>query len=599
MKFFQLFVFILLLGATPAKAEVLYALAMHGSPKYNADFTQLDYANAAAPKGGALRQAAIGTFDSLNPFAIKGKPAQGLSFIHDRLMARVWDEPFTLYPLIAEKVDVPEDRSSITFFIDPRAKFQDGTPITADDVIFTFETLRDSGRPNMRRVYKLVSKIEKRDERTVHFEFGEGYDRETVMILGLMPVLSKTWWTGRTFDSSTLDIPNASGPYTVSTVDPGRSITYERVKNYWAADLPVNKGQYNFDKIVFDYYRDDAVAFEAFKAGQIDLRREWDANKWAKGYDVPVISSGQIVKEALPHGRPERVNSLIFNMRRPPFDDVRVREALGLTLDFNWLNNNLFYGLYKQIGSYYPNSALAATGAPDEAQLKILEPFRADLPAEVFGPVWQPPVTGTPNAMRENMRKADELLKAAGWIVKDGKRVNAQTGKPFTFEVLLGSPDDEKLALAFTRGLTRLGITANVRVLDAAAFLGRLNEYDYDMVLYYWLSTLSPGTEQILYWGCEAAKQPARWNYAGICTPAIDAVSQQIASAISRDDLVAHVRALDRLLLWGHYMIPLYYPGVDFVAYRNSIHRPETTPLYGMVLETWWESKTKAPENGH
>lgn len=586
----QLAGLVLCFAAVPAKAEILYALSMHGAPKYSSAFTHLDYANPDAPKGGTLKQAAIGSYDSLNPFAIKGKAAQGLSYVHDRLLARVWDEPFTMYPLIAEKVDVPEDRSAITFFIDPRATFQDGSPITADDVIFSFETLRDQGRPNMQRVYKLVKSVEKVDGRTVHFALGEGYDRETVMILGLMPVLSKAWWQGRTFDSSTLDIPVASGPYKVAGMDPGRSITYERIPNYWAADLPVNKGHYNFDKIVFDYYRDDTVAFEAFKSGQLDLRREWDANKWAKGYDLPAVKSGELIKETLSHGRPERVNSLIFNMRRPPFDDIRVREALGLTLDFKWLNDNLFYGLYKQVNSYYPNSLLAATGTPDDLQMKLLEPFRATLSPSVFGPVWQPPQSGTTEAMRENLRRADELLKEAGWIVKNGKRVNAKTGSPFTFEVLLGSPDDEKLALSFTRGLKRLGIEANVRVLDSAAFLGRLNEYDYDMVLYYWLSTLSPGTEQILYWGCEAAKQPARWNYAGICDPAVDALSGQIAAATDRDNLVATVRALDRVLLSGQYMIPLYYPGADFVARRKTIHRPENMPLYGMVLETWWGS---------
>lgn len=586
----QLLTIVLCFAATPAKAEVLYALSMHGTPKYAPDFTHVDYANPDAPKGGTLRQAAIGSYDSLNPYAIKGKAAQGLAYVHDRLMARVWDEAFTMYPLIAEKVDVPEDRSAITFFLNKKATFQDGSPITADDVIFSFETLRDQGRPNMRRVYKLVSKVDKIDDHTVHFALGEGHDRETIMILAMMPVLSKTWWSGRNFDSSTLDTPVASGPYKVATLDPGRSITYERVPNYWAADLPVNKGQYNFNRIVFDYYRDDTVAFEAFKSGQIDLRREWDANKWAKGYDIPAIQSGALVKETLQHGRPERVNSLIFNMRRPPFDDIRVREALGLSLDFKWLNDNLFYGLYKQVNSYYPNSLLAASGMPDDLQLKILEPFKADLPESVFGPAPQPPSTGTPELMRENLRRADELLKDAGWIIKDGKRVNAKTGAPFTFEVLLGSPDDEKLALSFTRGLKRLGITSNVRVLDAAAFLGRLNEYDYDMVLYYWLSTLSPGTEQILYWGCEAAKQPARWNYAGICVPAIDEIAGQIATATTYDDLVAHVRALDRVLLAGKYTIPLYYPGADFVARKKTIHRPETTPLYGMVVETWWES---------
>lgn len=585
-----------LAAATPAGAEILYALSMHGAPKYAPDFKSLDYVNPGAPKGGTLRQAAIGTFDSLNGFAIKGKPAQGAQqYLHDRLMARVWDEPFTMYPLIAEKVDVPADRSAITFFINPKARFQDGTPITADDVIFSFEILRDYGRPNMRRVYKLVQSADKIDRLTVHFAFKPGFDKETVMILALMPVLSKSWWSGKIFDSSSLAIPVGSGPYKVGAVDPGRSITYDRDKNYWAADLPVNKGQYNFDHIIYDYYRDDTVAFEAFKSGQLNLRREWDANKWAKGYTIPAVNSGAVIKEAMQHGRPERVNSLIYNLRRPPFDDIRVREALGLTLDFKWLNDNLFYGLYKQVNSYYPNSVLAATGSPDDAQLRILEPFKSSLPPQIFGPIWQPPETGTPDTMRNNLRKADDLLKAAGWIVKDGVRVNAKTGAPFKFELLLGAPQDEKLALAFTRGLKRLGIEASVRVLDAAAFLGRLNDYDYDMVMYYWLSTLSPGTEQMLYWSCEAAKQPARMNYAGICDSAIDSISAGIAAAKDREALVAHVRALDRLLLWGHYMVPLYYPGVDFVAYSKDLRHPQTTPLYGMVLETWWEN----PQNQH
>lgn len=584
----QVLVIVLCFAALPVRAEVVTTLSMHGTSKYAQGFNHLDYANPAAPKGGTLRQAAIGTFDSLNPFAIKGKAAQGMANVHDRLMARVWDEAFTLVPLIAEKVDVPADRSSITFFIDKRATFQDGSPITADDVLFSYETLRDSGRPNMRRVYKLVKSAEKIDDHTIKFTLGDGYDRETVMILAIMPVLSKAWWAGKAFDSASLAAPVASGPYKISAVDPGRSITYDRMKDYWAADLPVNRGHYNFDTLQFDYYRDDTVAFEAFKSGQIDLRREWDANKWAKGYDIPQVKSGALAKEAIEHHRPERVNSLIFNMRRPPFDDIRVREALGLSLDFKWVNDNLYYGLYKRVDSYFPNSELAATGVPDDAQRKILTPFKDQLPKEMLGPVWQPPQTGTPEAMRDNLRRADDLLKQAGWVVKNGQRINAATGAPFKFEVLLGSPDDEKLGLAFTRGLKRLGITANVRVLDQAAFIGRLNDYDYDMVLYYWLSTLSPGTEQILYWGCDAAKQPARWNYAGICSPAIDSIAQSVANTTDRADLVTRMRALDRVLLAGQYMIPLYYPGVDFVARSKTIHRPDTTPLYGMVTETWW-----------
>lgn len=563
---------------------------MHGNPKYPADFKNLDYVNPDAPKGGTLRQAATGTFDSLNPFILKGTPAKGLDYVYDKLMSRVWDEPFTMYPLIAEKVDVPADRSAITFFLNPKAKFQDGTPITADDVIFSFETLREKGRPNMRTVYKLVKTADRIDSLTVKFTLGPGFNRETVMILSMMPVLPKAYWSGKNFEASGLGIPVGSGPYKVSLVDAPHRVDYERDPNYWAADLPVNKGVYNFDKVIFDYYRDDVVAFEAFKSGQLNLRREWDATKWANGYNTPAVKSGAIVKEVIPHGRAERVNSLIFNTRHAPFDDVRVREALGLTLDFKWVNDNLFYGLYKQVNSFFPNSNLAATGVPDEAQLKILDPFRAGLSPAVFGAVWQLPVSGSPDAMRENLRKADELLKEAGWVVKNGVRVNARTGKPFTFELLLGTQQEAKIGLAFTRNLKRLGIDANVHIVDVSNFQLRLKTYDYDMMLFYWNPSLSPGTEQMLYWSCAAAKQESRMNYAGVCDPAIDDIANAIAGTKDRDDLLAHTRALDRLLLWGHFIIPLYYPGVDFVAHTKDIQRPKNTPLYGMVLETWWDA---------
>lgn len=580
-------------GTNPAQAEILYALAMSGQPKYATDFQSLDYVNPTAPKGGVLHQASIGTFDSLNSFAIKGKAAQGMQYVHDPLMRRVWDEPFTMYPLIAEKVDVPADRSAITFFLNPKAVFQDGSPITADDVIFSFNTLLKQGRPNMRNVYKLVKNVKRVNDRAVHFDLGPGYNRETVMILSMMPVLSKKWWSGKTFDASSLEVPVGSGPYKVGAIDPGRSITLDLNKDYWAADLPVNRGQYNFEHLTYTYFRDDTVAFEGFKSGQINLRREWDANKWAKGYDIPAVQSGEIVKESIAHHRTERVNSLIFNTRRAPFNDIRVREALGLSLDFKWMNDNLFYGLYKQVNSYFPNSDLAATGSPDAAQLALLDPFKDSLPASVFGPVWQPPASGTPQAMRENLRRADDLLKQAGWVVKNGVRVNEKTGAPFTFEILLGGPQDEKIALAFSRGLKRLGIDAAVRLRDAAGFIDRLNNYDFDMMLYFWSNSLSPGSEQVLYWGCAAANQPARWNYAGICNPAIDSIANAISNVQTRSDLIAHTAAMDRIMLAEHYMIPLYYPGVDFVAYNKAIQRPAQTPLYGMVLETWWEKAEK------
>lgn len=560
---------------------------MHGTPKYGPDASHLEYANPGAPKGGVLRQAGIGTFDTLNPFSLKGKAAEGMTYTYDRLMARVWDEPFTMYPLIAQRAEVPADRSGITFHIDPRARFHDGSAITADDVLFSFETLKAHGRANMRRVYALANNAEKTGSLTVAFKFGPGYDRETAMIFAMMPVLSKAYWSGREFDSTTLEIPLTNGPYKIASVDPGRKITYERVKDYWAADLLPNKGLFNFDTVTYDYFRDDMVAFEAFKAGNLDLRRELDAGRWASAYDFPAVRDGSVKLDSVYHNRAERVRGLIYNSRRAPFDDIRVRTALAQVLDFDWINQSLFHGQVKQVRSFFPNTELAAKDAPSAEELALLEPFRDNLPPEVFGPAWAPPKTKDPTDQRVNLRRADKLLTETGWIVKDGKRVNAD-GKPFTFEIILSDTADEKIALSYVRSLKRLGVEATVRVLDSAQFIARLNEYDYDMVLYYWQNSLSPGTEQMIYWPCESAKQPARQNFAGVCTPASDKIAAAIAGTTTREELVAHARALDRVLTWGHYMIPLYYTGKDYAAVRVGIKRPDKVPLYGIVTETWW-----------
>ncbi|MCB9989460.1 MAG: ABC transporter substrate-binding protein [Rhodospirillales bacterium] len=574
--------FLILTFIAPAHAESFYGLATHGTPKYGPDFDHLSYVNPDAPKGGTLKQARIGTFDTLNPFSIKGKADDGLALFYDRLMARVWDEPFTLYPLIAESVDIPEDRSALTVHINPAARFHNGNPITADDVLFSFETLKEKGRPNMRQIYRLVETIEKIDDHTVKMTFGEGYNRETVMILAMMPVLSKAYWTGRDFEETTLDTPVGSGPYRIAEVDPGRKLVLERVPDYWAANLPVNRGQFNFDRLVFDYYRDDTVAFESFKAGEYDLRRENDIAQWVSAYDFTAVQNGAVKTQSFPHARPEKVRSLIFNTRRAPFDDIRVRKALTLALDFDWINKTLFHGHFKRITSYYPNSELAAHGQPSAGETALLGPWKDQLPEDVFGPSWTPPASD----VRQNLKTADALLKEAGWTIENGRRV--KNGQPFSFEILLNAPEEEKIALAFIRSLKRLGIDAHVRVLDSAAYRGRLNDYDFDMTLYYWWNSLSPGTEQMLYWSCAAANQPARWNFAGICNPAVDALAQDIADAKDRADLVAHAHALDRVLMAGHYMIPLYYAGEDDIAYRAFLHHPETIPIYGPVLETWW-----------
>lgn len=587
---FMLALFVLI-SALPAYAT---GIAMHGAPKYPDGFRHLDYVNPDAPKGGTLVLSWPGTFDTLNPFTIKGTAAQYLDHCcYDRLMQRVWDEPFTLYPLIARSVDIPADRSSVTFHLDPRARFGDGSPITADDVIFSMETLRAHGRPNMRHVYKLIATTEKLDDRTVRFTLSPDRNRETAMILCIMPILSQRYWAHRTFDATTLEPPVSSGPYRIEAVDPGRRIVYRRDPHYWAADLPVNRGQNNFDRIVYDYYRDDTVALEAFKAGDVSLRRETDAGKWAIAYDIPAVRDGRIVREAFRHGRPEKVSSLIFNTRRAPFDDIRVREALSQIVNSGWINRNFYHGRYKRIESFFPNSTLAASGAPSAGELAVLSPWRGVLPAGVFGPAWTAPSIDSEAELRTRLKDADKLLRDAGWVVRGGRRVNAATGRPFRFEIIVNSLADERIALQFTSNLDRLGIEAGIRYLDTAAFNKRLHDYDYDMMAGYWQNTLSPGSEQMANWSCAAAKSPGSFNYAGVCNKGIDALADAIANASTRAQLETDVHALDRALTWGWYVIPLFYSGEDDIAYRRDLDHPAKPPIYGFTLETWWQRPSR------
>lgn len=563
-----------------------FGLSMHGQPKYDETSTHLEYANPDAPKGGTKKEAAIGTFDTLNPYAIQGKAAAGLNLFYDSLSVRVWDEPFSLYPLIASSLDMPDDRSSLTITIDPAARFHDGTPVSAEDILFSFETLRDHGRPNMRAVYKLVNNISVLDDGRIRFTFGDGYDRETAMIVAMMPVLSKSWWSQHEFSKTILDIPNGNGPYRIAEIDPGRRIVYERDPDYWAADHFASAGHYNFDTIIYDYYRDSSVAFEAFKAGDLNIRRETDITKWNSAYDD---NAQDYKRSQIKHGRPERARGFIFNMRREPFDDIRVRQALNLLFDFEWINKNLYGGAYNRISSIYPNAVLGAQNPPSQDELSLLDPYKDALPPSVFGSAYTPARNATPRDIRSNRRMAAQLLDDAGWRVESGRRV--KDGDTLEFELMLDNPEDEKIALHFQRALEREGITMQIRVLDTAAFRGRLNEYDFDMVSYYWLSSLSPGTEQLLYWSCDAANQKARWNFSGICHPAIDHIAGAMATTTSYDELITHARALDRIIMHNHVMVPLYYGGADRFAHGKEIHRPQETPLYGAVLESWWMEK--------
>jgi microcin C transport system substrate-binding protein len=574
-----------------------HAIAMHGTPKYAAGFKEFDYVNAKAPKGGTLRLNIVGTFDSLNPFIVKGRAVEGTGYVFETLMARAQDEPFTLYPLLAEKIDVKADRSAIRFHIDLRAKWQDGTPVTAEDVLFSWKTLKEKGRPNHRNYYGKVAKAEATGTHTVTFTFKPEngmIDREMPLIMGLMTVVQKSFWQGKNFDETTLSPFPGSGPFKMAKVEPGRSITFERDLNYWGRDIPSRKGFYNFDSIRYDYYRDEDVAKESFTAHQVDARRESDPRRWVELQKIEKEKPNGFKTFAFTHQRTDPVRAFIFNLRRPAFADVRVREALNNAFDFDWMNRTLFRGEYKRIESYFPNSELAATGLPSEKEKALLAPYKKDLPPGLFTqPFSLPRPDGTgAGAMRNNLLRGAKLLEEAGYSVKNGV-LSDKAGKPFTFEILLPDPQDEKTALEYTRSLAKLGIKAHVRTVDAAQFQSRLNDFDYDVILYRWVNSLSPGNEQNIYWGSPAADIKGSRNYAGIKSPAVDGLIQKILSAHMREDLVTATHALDRVLLWNYLTVPLAYRGADLFAIWPNIRFPEKLPLYGMVVESWWNQDNK------
>ncbi|MDD3182072.1 MAG: extracellular solute-binding protein [Alphaproteobacteria bacterium] len=577
------------------------SLAMHGEAKYKDGFTRFDYVNPTAPKGGTLTLGVVGSFDSLNPFIVRGTVPQAPAFglfasasVYESLLARSWDEPFTLYPLLAKSVDVPDDRSSITFNLDERAHFSDGTPVTADDVLFSFRTLRNQGRPNHRTYYKKVEKAQQVGDHSVCFTFKKNpdgsWDREMPLIMGLMPVMPAHDWKGRTFNQTTLRPPVASGPYKITKVEAGRSVTLTRNPDYWGRDLPVEKGMYNFDKVRIDFYRDDSVALQAFKSGAFDLRRESDPKKWASAYDGPAVRDGRIKLQSFSHHRTEAVTAFILNTRRPMLKNEALRKAMGLVFDFGWINRTLFQGLYKRTTSFFPNSELEADrGLPAGDEKNILEKYRDKLSLSVFNETVIPPETdGSEESRRVQQLRAAEMLKTAGYVLHSGQLFSPQN-EPVVFEVMLSDPQQEKVALEWSRGLKRLGIEAHVRTVDSAQYQARLNGFDYDVTTGRWFNSLSPGNEQMFFWSCAAAKQNGSRNYAGICDPVVDALAAAIPAAQTRDELVATTRALDRVLMAGHYVVPLYHLGVDLVAYQaNKLAHPVTIPTYGPILESWW-----------
>lgn len=585
------------LAASPAAAEALHAIAMHGTPAMPDGFSAAPYADADAPQGGRLVQGVLGTFDSLNPLIVKGIPAQSMrGYVIESLMARGYDEPFTLYGLLARTIETDDARSYVTFSIDPAAHFSDGTPVTAADVVFSWQLLRDHGRPSHRAYYSKVTKAQVLDERTVRFDLGAGNDRELPLILGLMPVLPRHAVDVAAFEDSTLKKPIGSGPYVVADVGFGKSITFKRDPNYWGRALPINRGLWNFDEIRFDYYRDANAFFEAFKTGLYDVRVEQDASRWRTGYDIPAVRDGRIIKEAFVSGQPKLASNFVFNTRRAIFADIRVRQAIALLFDAEWVNRNFFFGLYRRSASFFDGSELSAFHrSADARERALLAPFRGAVRADVLDGTWSPPTSDGSGRDRKSLRQALTLLAAAGYELKGTELRARADGRPLAFEIMVTNRDEERLALAFADNLARAGILAQVRLVDAVQYDQRRLTFDFDMIEYRWEESLSPGNEQSIYFGSAAADEQGSRNYMGVKSAAVDAMIAALLRAREQPEFVAAVRALDRVLISGCYVVPLFYLPEQWVARWSYIAHPAKTSLFGYLPETWWRQKKRAP----
>ncbi|WP_394236891.1 extracellular solute-binding protein [Pseudomonas anguilliseptica] len=576
--------------ASPKHAQTLY----DEPPKYPADFKHFEYVNPDAPKGGTLRQAGFGGFDSLNPFISKGVSEENISIIYDSLTRPSLDEPFTVYGLLAEKIEKAPDNAWVRFYLRPEARFHDGQPVMAEDVKFSFDTLMSKGAPMYRGYYADVDRVEIESPQRVRFVFKHAGNRELPLIVGQLPVLPKHWWAERDFSKGNLDVPLGSGPYKVADVQAGRSIRYERVKDWWGKDLPVNRGFYNFDTLQFDYYRDNTVALEALKAGQFDYWLETSAKNWATAYNTAAVANGQLIKEEIANRNPTGMQGFIFNTRHPLFSDRRVREALGLLFDYEWTNRQLFNGAYTRTRSYFDNSELASVGLPSADELKLLEPLRAQIPPQVFTDEYQPSVTDGSGIIREQQRRAYQLLQEAGWRV-DGDRMLDSTGKPVTIEFLLAQAEFERVLLPFKRNLADLGIELVIRRVDVSQYVNRERSRDYDLIVRGFGQSNSPGNEQREYWHSSSADNPGSRNFIGLKDPAVDSLVEGLINADSRQSLIAHTRALDRVLLWGHYVVPNWHIKTWRVAYWNRFEHPKVSPKYDVGLYTWW-AREKSPE---
>lgn len=565
---------------------------MYGDLKYSSNFTHFQYSNPNAPKGGIFKQAAIGSFDSLNPYIVKGNAATSIIMIYDTLLKQATDEPFSAYGLIAEQVKVADDFSSVSFLINKNARFHDGQAVLARDVKFSFELLIEQGEPHYRSYYAGVKEVVVDSPLQVTFYFKETGNRELPLIIGQLPIFSEHFWQDKNFSRSGLVIPLGSGAYQVASYKAGKRITYQRVKDYWAKDLAVNKGMYNFDKLVFDYYRDDSVAFEAFKSGAFDYRLETSAKRWATGYNEDNFSSGKIITTKLTDKNPQGMQGFWFNLRKEKFKNSHVREAISLLFDFEWANKTLFYDEYTRTNSFFSGSELASAREISQPEIAILTPYKRSLPSSVFQPIEFPKSNADGN-IRLQMRKAVKLLELAGYQLKDSK-MQDKNGKQLSFEFLLYSKSFERVVHPFRRNLQRIGIKTSIRLVDVSQFINRMNNFDFDVVSRRQGQSISPGNEQFGYWGCSSAMHVGTMNWSGICLPVIDKLVKKLIMANTRNELVNTTKALDRVLLTQHMVIPQWYQPAYRIAYWDKFSRPQRPPVYDLGLSTWW---MKATEN--
>ncbi|PPR30350.1 MAG: Oligopeptide-binding protein AppA [Alphaproteobacteria bacterium MarineAlpha6_Bin6] len=600
MKILLIFIFFIFSSNSYSieKLDESHAISMHGNPKYNKDFTNFDYVNINAKKGGKIKLHQIGSFDTLNNFILKGSPAVNLSQVHDSLLTQSFDEPFTMYGLIAESITVPEDRSWAIFRIRKEAKFHDGNPIRVEDVIWTLNTLKDKGHPFFKFYYGNVKKAEKKSDHEVKFIFQGERNLELPLIIGQMKILSEKYWKDK-FNNVLLESPIGSGPYRVKNFKAGRTIEFEKVDNYWGKDLAVNKGKFNFKEIIIEYFRDATVALEAFKSGDYDFRQENQAKRWANAYNFSAIKNGYVKKESVKHEIPTGMQGFFINTRKEIFKDRIVRKALNYAFDFEWTNKILFFDQYSRTSSFFSNSDLASYGLPSQEELKLLELFKNKLPKEIFNEIYKNPINNGSGEIRENLKIADKLLYKAGWIVKDGKRVNEITGIPLKFTILLVSPEFERIALPYARNLKKIGIDVKVRTVDSAQYERRLENFSFDMTVVSLGQSLSPGNEQKDFWNSSSAEIKGSRNYAGVSNKAVDFLIDKIIAAKNRKDLISATKSLDRVLLFGYYVVPHWHIQNFRIAYWDKFGKPKINPKYDLGIDTWWydNNKVKLLEN--